>query len=443
MFKFNDNNEIIHDEINAILVEVHKKGEDISSSLTELEALTEAAGGKVYGVLTQALEKRDSSTCIGKGKTEELKDMAEKLEVNTIIFNNELSGVQIRNLEEITGKRVIDRTILILDIFASRAVSKEGKLQVELAQLEYRMPRLLGFGKSLSRLGGGIGTRGPGEKKLEVDKRHIRKRIDDIRAELKLNEKNRQVQRARREKNEIPIVALVGYTNVGKSALLNRFLEYDDNSNSGSLEKNQGETYSDTHQNKSVKSENMLFATLETTQRNIKLNHKKSFIMVDTVGFVSKLPHKLVEAFKGTLEEVKFADLLILVLDISSDEKEFQEEVTMKTLKELGVTDKKIIKVYNKWDLISEEIDEKICDGIKISATKNINIDVLRNEIERHLYIDEKEYLIKVPFNKGHILSMLYEKGRIIDEKYEEDGTLLRVYLSDEYFNRVKEYVAL
>ena len=224
MIKFDENNEIVTDDVKAILVGVEKR-ESISKSMLELEGLTEAAGGEVLGVLTQKLEKIDVGTYVGKGKVEELKIIVERLGANIAVFNDELSGIQIRNLEEILKCRVIDRTILILDIFASRATSKEGKLQVELAQLEYRMPRLLGFGKSLSRLGGGIGTRGPGEKKLEVDKRHIRKRIDDIKKELEEVRKNRKVQRARREKNEIPIVALVGYTNAGKSALMNKILE--------------------------------------------------------------------------------------------------------------------------------------------------------------------------------------------------------------------------
>ena len=299
MVKFNENNEIIReDEFKAILVGAYKK-EKIDYSMEELAGLAEAAGGEVLGVMVQKIEKVNTGTYIGKGKVLELSEMCQMLEADTVIFNDELSGMQIRNLEEVTGVRVIDRTILVLDIFASRATSKEGKLQVELAQLQYRMPRLLGFGKSLSRLGGGIGTRGPGEKKLETDRRHISKRMDDIREELKQLNATRIIQRSKREKSEIPVVALVGYTNAGKSALMNRILS--------DIEKEE----------KSVGSKDMLFATLDVQQRSIKLDDKKEFILIDTVGFVSKLPHSLVDAFKATLEEVLYADLLVHIVDAS------------------------------------------------------------------------------------------------------------------------------
>ena len=299
MLRFNENNEVIReDEYKAILVGL-QRNEDISYSMEELKGLAEAANVEVLGQMIQNLERPNTATLIGKGKVEELAEMAKNMEADTVIFNDELTGMQLRNLEDAVGVRVIDRTILILDIFASRATSKEGKLQVELAQLAYRMPRLTGFGKSLSRLGGGIGTRGPGEKKLETDRRHIERRMYDIKSELAQLKNTRSVQRARREKSSIPVVALVGYTNSGKSALMNRILALTEK------------------EEKTVFEKNMLFATLDTQQRSVVLDTNHQFILVDTVGFVSKLPHSLVEAFKATLEEVVYADLLVHVVDLS------------------------------------------------------------------------------------------------------------------------------
>ena len=323
MLRFNEDNQVIKKEkYNAILVGI-QRDEDISYSMEELEGLAKAAGADVLGHMIQNMEKPNTATLIGKGKVEELARMIESMEADMVIFNEELSGMQLRNLEEATGVRVIDRTILILDIFALRAVSKEGKLQVELAQLKYRLPRLTGFGKSLSRLGGGIGTRGPGEKKLETDRRHIERRMNDIKSELSQLKSTRNTQRARREKNHIPVVALVGYTNSGKSAIMNRIL-----SMSGKADKN-------------VFEENMLFATLDTQQRSVDMENGHKFILIDTVGFVSKLPHSLIEAFKATLEEVTYADLLLHVVDSSYDNHDFHIEVTDKVMKEVGQAIKK------------------------------------------------------------------------------------------------------
>ena len=273
MLRFTENNEVIRDDAyRAILVGL-QTSEDISYSMEELKGLAEAANVEVLGQMIQNLERPNTATLIGKGKVEELAEMAQNMEADTVIFNDELTGMQLRNLEDAVGVRVIDRTILILDIFAARANSREGKLQVELAQLAYRMPRLTGFGKSLSRLGGGIGTRGPGEKKLETDRRHIERRMYDIKAELAQLKNTRSVQRARREKSEIPVVALVGYTNSGKSALMNRIL-----------------AMTEKEEEKAVFEKNMLFATLDTQQRSVVLDTNHQFILVDTVGFVSKLP---------------------------------------------------------------------------------------------------------------------------------------------------------
>lgn len=429
MIKFNEKNEIVKDEINAILVGVEISS-SIDISMEELSAITEAAGGKVLAVMTQKLDRVDRATYLGSGKVEELKDMCNRMDADTIILNDELSGSQMRNLEDITGKRIIDRTVLILDIFASRAISKEGKLQVELAQLEYRLPRMQGFGKSLSRQGGGIGTRGPGEKKLEVDKRHIRKRVDDIRRELKEIAKNRMVQRAKRENSELPLVALVGYTNAGKSAIMNRMLLNENN-----------EDRSD----KIVSSKNMLFETLDTQQRLIKLENNREFILIDTVGFVSKLPHNLIDAFKATLEEVKYADLLIHVVDGSYEEYKFQEEVTKKVLKELDVDEKKYIKVYNKVDLIEdvETLETVENKAVFISATTGKNFGSMLDRIKEELFKNNVVSKFLIPFDKGEVINFIYEKGNIISQEYTNQGTLIEVELSKENYERIKKYDSL
>lgn len=423
MVKFNEDNEIVReDQCNAILVGVYKK-ENIDYSMEELAGLAEAAGGEVLGVMVQKMEKINTGTYIGKGKVEELAQMCENMGADTVIFNDELSGMQIRNLEETTGVRVIDRTILVLDIFASRATSREGKLQVELAQLQYRMPRLLGFGKSLSRLGGGIGTRGPGEKKLETDRRHIAKRMDDIKDELKHLTATRSVQRAKREKSEIPVVALVGYTNAGKSAIMNKILS--------DIEK----------EDKTVGSKDMLFATLDVQQRNIKLDDKKEFILIDTVGFVSKLPHSLVNAFKATLEEVLYADLLVHVVDASYENYDFQIEVTEDVIKQLGAGEKEKIVVYNKCDLVENEIiDASGCDHICVSVKKGDNMDVLLDMIKERIFADNIVCELLIPYDRGDIVSYVCEKGTVANMEYEEKGTLIKVELSEADYNRVKKY---
>lgn len=423
MVKFNENNEIIReDEFKAILVGAYKK-EKIDYSMEELAGLAEAAGGEVLGVMVQKIEKVNTGTYIGKGKVLELSEMCQMLEADTVIFNDELSGMQIRDLEEVTGVRVIDRTILVLDIFASRATSKEGKLQVELAQLQYRMPRLLGFGKSLSRLGGGIGTRGPGEKKLETDRRHISKRMDDIREELKQLNATRIIQRSKREKSEIPVVALVGYTNAGKSALMNRILS--------DIEKEE----------KSVGSKDMLFATLDVQQRSIKLDDKKEFILIDTVGFVSKLPHSLVDAFKATLEEVLYADLLVHIVDASYENYDFQIEVTEDVINQLGAGDKEKIVVYNKFDLLEKEIiDASGYENIQISAKTGYNVDLLIEKIKSKIFAGNVHIELLVPYDRGDVVSYVCENGSVDVIEYKENGTYIKVELSLADYNRVKKY---
>ena len=425
MLRFNDNNEVIReDEYRAVLVGL-ARDEDISYSMEELKGLAEAAGVEVLGQMIQNLERPNTATLIGKGKVEELAEMVKNMEADTVIFNDELTGMQLRNLEDAVGVRVIDRTILILDIFADRASSREGKLQVELAQLQYRMPRLTGFGKSLSRLGGGIGTRGPGEKKLETDRRHIEKRMYDIKSELSQIKNTRGVQRAKREKSEIPVVALVGYTNSGKSALMNRLMTL--------TEKDE----------KTVFEKNMLFATLDTQQRSVNLDTNHQFILVDTVGFVSRLPHSLVNAFKATLEEVAYADLLVHVVDASYENHDFHIEVTNKVLEEIGAGGKEKIMAFNKIDLVedpSSVIPVAGVDNICISAKFDRNIDELIELIKRKIFKDMVKVQLLVPYTRGDISSYLCENARVLGMEYKESGTWFEAELKAADYQRLKEY---
>lgn len=423
MIRFDENNEIIREEeYRAILVGLQLR-EDITHSMDELEGLAEADGVEVIGRMIQSLEKPNTATFIGKGKVEELAQMCANTDADTVIFNDELSGVQLRNLEDAVGVRVIDRTILILDIFADRATSREGKLQVELAQLQYRMPRLTGFGKSLSRLGGGIGTRGPGEKKLETDRRHIERRMNDIKSELSQLKSTRNTQRARREKNHIPVVALVGYTNSGKSAIMNRIL-----SMSGKADKN-------------VFEENMLFATLDTQQRSVDMENGHKFILIDTVGFVSKLPHSLIEAFKATLEEVTYADLLLHVVDSSYDNHDFHIEVTDKVMKEVGAGNKEKIMVFNKCDLPHEHIVPEIgVENIEISAKTGYNLELLLQKVEEKLFGDYMYAKMLIPFNRGDISSYLCSEADVKMMEYKDDGTYFELKMKKSDYQRFKEY---
>lgn len=429
MLKFNENNEVIRqDEYKAILVGLQRdRQEDISYSMKELKGLAEAANAEVLGMMTQNLERPNTATLIGKGKVEELAEMVHNMEADTVIFNDELSGMQLRNLEDALEVRVIDRTILILDIFADRASSREGKLQVELAQLQYRMPRLIGFGKSLSRLGGGIGTRGPGEKKLETDRRHIEKRMLDIKAELSQIKNTRSVQRARREKNEVPVVALVGYTNSGKSALMNRIL--------AKTEKNEEER-------KVVFEKNMLFATLDVAQRSVVLDSNHQFILIDTVGFVSKLPHSLVNAFKATLEEVTYADLLVHVVDSAYDNHDFHIDVTDKVLSEIGAGEKERILAFNKIDLVDPEtvVVRPGKEHIFISAKEDYHIDELLSLVRSKIFSDEVSCCLMVPYTRGDITSYLCDKAEVSVMEYQAEGTYLKLTLKNSDYQRYKEY---
>ncbi|MBQ3466547.1 MAG: GTPase HflX [Firmicutes bacterium] len=430
MLRFTDDNEILReDSYRGIVAGVQWRG-DIERSMDELEGLCEADGIQVVGRLEQSLERPNSATLIGKGKVEELKDLCESMEVDTVVFNEELSGIQIRNLEEALGVRVIDRTILILDIFADRAVSKEGKLQVELAQLKYRLPRLTGFGRSLSRLGGGIGTRGPGEKKLETDRRHIARRIDDIREELAKAGKSRQTQKSGRAKSGMPVVALVGYTNSGKSAIMNRLLDMFEE-----------ETAAGLTENKKVGSEDMLFATLDTAHRKLSLGKGMDFILIDTVGFVSGLPHDLVDAFKSTLEEVKDADVLVHVVDNSREDKDFQIEVTGNVIRQLGAGGAYTIMAYNKIDIAPEEpMITGGDDAVFISARTGDGMDALADAIRKAIFSDMVSVSLLIPYDKGSIVSYLCENGQIDSMDYKENGTLLTGTFREADYNKYRSY---
>ena len=410
------------------LTTIVKKNDDIDTneSMEELKELPKAAGAEVVGSLIQNKHSVDAAYYIGKGKVEEIRAYSDSLDATLVIFNDELSGAQIRNIENVVGRKVIDRTTLILDIFAQRALSKEGKLQVELAQLKYRLPRLYGMGGEMSRTGAGIGTRGPGEQKLEIDKRHILNKAADIRRELKEVKKNRETQRVKRLKSNIPIVALVGYTNAGKSTLLNELIK----------------THKDYEQEKEVFVKDMLFATLDVTLRKALLPNKKEFLVVDTVGFVSKLPHDLVEAFKATLEEVQYADLILHVIDATNTSYELQKSTTEGVLKELGVNDKKHILVYNKVDKLELDIYPKSQEDIVyISAKQGINMDKLLNMIEIALMENTYSVSLMLPYERGDIFSRIKDKYNVENFEYGESGITLDVDLDEEDFNIYREYI--
>ena len=432
MIDFTENNEVKReDHFTAILVGADLGREDTERSLAELEALAEAAGGETAGIVMQKMERPRPATYIGKGKVEEVAQMCAAGMADTVIFDDELTGAQIRNLEEALGVRVIDRTILILDIFARRASSKEGKLQVELAQLQYRMPRLLGFGRALSRLGGGIGTRGPGEKKLETDRRHIQARIDDIRAELARAEKTAARKSKQRHKNEIPTVALVGYTNAGKSAIMNRLLGLEG------------------RDEKEVFSENMLFATLDAEQRSITPEKGRGFILSDTVGFVSKLPHDLIKAFHATLEEAAQADLLVHVVDVSAPDMERCMDVTEQVLKEIGAGGKQTLIAYNKADLLVDGLGPDgepflpARAGLLLSAKTGDGAEELLEAILKQLYGDSRTVTLRIPYARGDVLSYVCEKGVVSSMEHTAEGTVVCVQLAGKDYDRVAAYDTL
>lgn len=409
----------------AILVGVDLNSDpNFEYSVEELKNLAEACNVEVVGLLTQKLERVNSACYIGTGKVAEVAMLVDQHDANLVIFNDELSPSQIRNLEQGLQCKVIDRTILILDIFARRAKTREAQLQVEVAQLRYMMPRLIGLNASLSRQAGGIGSKGPGEKKLELDRRRIEEQVHRLNKELDALVLARQNQRKLRKRNATPVVALVGYTNAGKSTTMNALLKI-----------------SDSQLDKTVFEKNMLFATLETSTRQIQLPDKKQFLLTDTVGFVSKLPHQLVKAFRSTLEEVTEADLLLHVVDISHPEFKTQIEITNKVLEELGVKETPMVYVYNKSDLAPNEFVSPNEESVRISAKNLENIEGLIDCIKKHLFSHYLKVTFLIPYDRGNLVSYLNESATVSETEYTDSGTLITVECSEHDFERLSEYV--
>lgn len=414
------------DSERAILV-----GIESEKSLEELRELAKACEVNVVDSLFQNRHKIDNAYYIGSGKVEELTYLCQAQRANLLIFDDELSGSQVRNLEDSTGVKVIDRTTLILEIFSRRARSKEAKIQVELAQLKYRMTRLTGLGTVLSRTGGGIGTRGPGEKKLETDRRHIKDRIYELNSELEKAKKKREIQREKR--SDIPKVSIVGYTNAGKSTLRNKLCEIASPKDSVLKEK--------------VFEADMLFATLDTTTRAVVLSDNRVITVTDTVGFVNKLPHDLIEAFKSTLEEVIFSDLLLHVIDVSTDDVFEQISAVEKVLKELGADTKLQILVLNKIDKSNEgnieEIRNRFADMpmVSISAKNNINLEALLAEIQRILPSKLVKAEFMIPYANQNIYAYLHRNADILTEEYKDNGTYVVAQVDEEIYNKCSDFI--
>lgn len=401
----------------ALLVALDTGEYDAQASLDELAELTRTAGAEPAFFLTQKRPAPDTATCLGSGMAEEAADLVKREELDLAIFDRELSPTQIRNLEELFGVRVIDRTTLILDIFAQRARSREGKLQVELAQLRYLLPRLGGKGTALSRLGGGIGTRGPGETKLETDRRHIRRRISGLKAQLEEVEAGRELIQRRRQKAGTVTVALVGYTNAGKSTLMNQLTQA------------------------GVLAEDKLFATLDPTARALKLPCGKTVMLIDTVGLIRRLPHHLVEAFKSTLEQAATADILLNICDASSPEAGEHLRVTQDLLEELGAAGHPVIPVLNKWDAVTDpELAIRLPGAVRISALKGEGIDRLLEAIEANL--PEKTFQVELllPFAKSGLAARLREEGAVLREEYVAEGLRISARVDQRLFAQVKDY---
>ena len=401
----------------VILVGVCLPGqEDIDASLEELSELAKTAGAVTVGKVVQSRDQVHPGTYVGKGKIDEIKSLLWELDATGIICDDELSPAQMKNLQDELDAKVMDRTLVILDIFAARASTSEGKIQVELAQLKYRQTRLDGFGTAMSRLGGGIGTRGPGEKKLEVDRRLINDRIAQLRRELKEVQKHRDITRAKREKNKVPVVAIVGYTNAGKSTLLNHLTEAD------------------------VLEEDKLFATLDPTTRILALDGKQQVLLTDTVGFIRKLPHHLIEAFKSTLEEAKYADIIFHVVDASNMQREKQMFITYQTLDDLGVKDKKFVTLFNKQDARTD--NEPLHDfradyTLNISAAKDLGLDEVKSLLEEILR-ENKVYIERIiPYDKAGVIQLIRKQGELVSEEYVADGIQIKAYVPMEVYGRL------
>ena len=397
----------------VILVGVSQQdGDDAEDSVAELAELVETAGAVVVGTLIQKRENIHPGTYVGTGKVFELEELIEETGATGIVCDDELSPAQLKNLEEALKTKVMDRTLIILDIFAARASTSEGKIQVELAQLKYRLSRLSGLGRSLSRLGGGIGTRGPGEKKLEMDRRLINSRVAQLNRELKEVQRHREVNRQQRKRSGIPVVAVVGYTNAGKSTLLNHLT------------------------NAEVLEEDKLFATLDPTTRILELTNHQKVLMTDTVGFIRKLPHHLIDAFRSTLEEAKYADIILHVVDASNPQMDKQMYIVYDTLRNLEVEGKKIITAFNKPDRIGQPEplhDFRAERTVHISAKYGDGLEDLKNILEEILR-EEKDFLeCTIPYRDAGVIQKIREKGELLSEEYREDGIFVRAWVPKEF----------
>lgn len=401
-----------------ILVGVSEQdGDDTEDSMEELKELVATAGASVAGMVIQKRETMHPGTYVGKGKVEEIRELLIETQATGIVCDDELSPAQLRNLTDLLDVKVMDRTLIILDIFAMRASTNEGKIQVELAQLRYRATRLTGMGRSMSRLGGGIGTRGPGEKKLEVDRRLIGSRISQLKRELEEVRKHREINRGQRTKSKIPVAAIVGYTNAGKSTLLNTLTDAD------------------------VLEEDMLFATLDPTTRQLELPGKQQILLTDTVGFIRKLPHHLIEAFKSTLEEAKYADYIIHVVDASNPQADKQMHIVYETLRSLGVEDKKILTLFNKQDARTD--DEPIHDfladkTINISAKYGIGLDAVKEALADFLRADKILVERVIPYQDAGILQAVRKMGELLEEEYQPEGIFIKAYVPMELYGKIK-----
>ena len=401
----------------VILVGVSEQdGDDAEDSLAELAELVKTAGASVAGTLIQKRELIHPGTYVGTGKVAEIAELLEHTGATGIVCDDELSPAQLKNLETMLNTKVMDRTLIILDIFAARATTSEGKIQVELAQLKYRLSRLTGLGRSMSRLGGGIGTRGPGEKKLEIDRRLINDRIAQLNRELKEVVKHREIARAKRERNAVPVVAIVGYTNAGKSTLLNHLTDAE------------------------VLEEDKLFATLDPTTRMLELEGHQQVLLTDTVGFIRKLPHHLIEAFKSTLEEAKYADYIIHVVDASNPQRDKQMYIVYETLDHLGVKNKKILTLFNKIDIRTD--DDPLQDFredhvLQISATENAGLDAVKDVLQEMLR-EDKIYIERViPYAQAGVLQLVRNKGELVSEEYVPEGISIRAYVPMEVYGKL------
>ena len=399
----------------VILVSADTGEFDAERSMEELKELAKTDGVEIVGCVTQKRPSYDTATCIGSGRLEELAEEAKALDIDLVIFDHELTANQTKNIERILDIRVIDRTTLILDIFAQRALTKEGRIQVELAQQKYRLAHLAGKGIEMSRLGGGIGTRGPGESKLETDKRHIHRRIEALDAELKDLERRRELHRSRRKKDNVIVGAIVGYTNVGKSTLMNALTDA------------------------GVLAEDKLFATLDTTSRALSLPDGRSVLLIDTVGLVRRLPHNLVEAFKSTLEEAANADIIINLIDISADDGYEQSQVTAELLKELGCEGIPQINVLNKADKLPESANINCDDStVLISAKNKQGLDDLLDCIARNLPETAKRGKFIIPYDKTSLLNTIRIDGKVFSEEYTAEGTLIDALVDMKIYHMVE-----